>query len=207
MQDAYPWAALAPVAGLAVACLSHATISRLAGGRRQYTLLFLGFVVGLAAMLALSKAALSAWGHSVADSAALLAFNLGAYAALGYGYFHFVNLNMASLRIRMLQELLEAPQGMSREKLLQLYDVEEIVTNRIDRLTRAGQLVEKERRLHGGGRTFLLLARTMDTLRYIVLGRPGAARHGLPIAQAMDRGRKADDRTAEAVGRKRMRSA
>jgi hypothetical protein len=201
MEDAYPWAALAPVAGLAVACLSHVTISRLAGGRRQYTLLFLGFVAGLAAMLALSMAALSALGDSVADSAAILAFNLVAYAALGYGYFHFVNLNMASLRIRMLQELLEAPQGMSREKLLQLYDVEEVVTNRIDRLTRAGQMVEKERRLYGGGRTFLRLARTMDALRYLVLGRSSVGRRGSPIAQAMDRGQKADDRTGEGDGR------
>jgi len=97
--------------------------------------------------------------------------NLSAYAALGFGFFNFVNLNIASLRIRMLQEMAQSPRGMSRCELLACYNIDEVIALRIDRLVRGGHLVERDGRFYSGKLHFLVLARIFDFLRFLIMNR------------------------------------
>ena len=76
----------------------------------------------------------------VPDFLALAGMNLVAYLAFSFGYFNFINLNIASLRIRMLQELAEAGGEMPVEALTGLYNTEEVIALRIDRLASGGHL-------------------------------------------------------------------
>jgi hypothetical protein len=183
--------ALAPVLGLAAYCFSHLVacragrlyvrLSSLTCRSRQagkpdvpkhspYFPLVIGCGCGLAATAAISLAALL-WLHvTLANGLALAAVNLVAYLALAFGYFNFVNLNIASLRIRMIQELAESDGQLPVERLTGLYNTETVIEVRIDRLTRGGHLVERDGRYYSGKRRFLVVARIFDFLRWAILG-------------------------------------
>ncbi len=122
MAAAHALLALAPVLGLATYCVSHLVACRIVGqianlpGIRRignpphgpYFPLVLGCGCGLVVTAAISLAAML-WTHgTLADGVALTGVNAMAYLALAFGYFNFVNLNIASLRIRMIQELAES---------------------------------------------------------------------------------------------------
>ena len=172
MPDDDALLAVAPLAGLAAYCLAHLAVCRVAGRRGPYPPLLAGFLAGLAVAMALSLAALRPRGPSPADAAALAAMNLVAYLALAFGYFNFINLNVASLRIRMLQELLASSGQMSNEALLGCCDAREVAALRIARLVRGGHLREEQGRLHSGQvARFLWIARIFDALRWIILGK------------------------------------
>jgi len=169
MFSAYAWLAVAPILGLAAYCLAHVVACR-SLQRGPYFPLMLGCGCGLAATIAISLAALL-WMHcGAADGLALAGLNLATYLALSFGYFNFVNLNIASLRIRMLQELAESGGRMPAERLAALYNTEAIIALRIDRLTRGGHLVQRQGRYYSGKRRFLIVARIFDLLRCAILG-------------------------------------
>jgi hypothetical protein len=108
--------------------------------------------------------------ENVLDFAALLGMNLVAYLAFSFGYFNFINLNIASLRIRMLQELAESGGEMPVEALTGLYNTEEVIALRIDRLAGGGHLIERQGRFYSGKRQFLIVGRIFDFLRLVILG-------------------------------------
>jgi hypothetical protein len=164
--------ALAPLAGLAAYCLAHLIACRVAGRRGPYPPLAAGFLAGLAAGVAVSLWALRHMATSPADLAALMAMNLVAYLALAFGYFNFINMNVASLRIRMLEELLTCGGRMSKEQLLGCCGAREVAALRIARLVRGGHLVEEQGRFKSGKvARFLRLARVFDAARWIILGK------------------------------------
>lgn len=67
------------------------------------------------------------------------------YLALSFCFWAFLNLNITSLRIRLMRELLyKQEHGLRTEELLQQYSPQELVRRRIERLARAGQIAEKE---------------------------------------------------------------
>jgi hypothetical protein len=170
--------AITPVLGLAVYCLSHLAASRILGSRGPYFPLLVGCGFGLAATLVISAAGLVLMQAQLLDFLALAGMNVVAYLAFSFGYFNFINLNIASLRIRMLQELAEAGGEMPVEALTGLYNTEEVIALRIDRLARGGHLVERQGRFYSGKRKFLIVGRIFDFLRLVILGRraPGRGR-------------------------------
>ena len=103
------------------------------------------------------------------DGLALLAMDLVEYLALAFGYFNFVNLNVASLRIRMLQELAESHGEMPVEALTRLYNTEAVIALRISRLCSGGHLVQRQGRFYIGKRKFLIVGRIFDFLRMMIL--------------------------------------
>ena len=167
----YPMVVLAPVAGLAVDCLAHLVASRPAGRAGPYRPLAIGAACGLAATIAISVVAMLHDRPSKADGAAFLVMNVVAFLALAFCYFNFVNLAVASLRIRMLEELLDSAGSLPRALLLRRYDSSGVIDLRIDRLLRGGHLVETDGRLRSAKVRFLLVARIFEFLRHMILGR------------------------------------
>jgi hypothetical protein len=166
-------AALAPVAGLAVNCLTHIAVTRLGRGGPLGKIM-IGFAVGLVVTAGLCVAALASMEIGAADAVALAALSLATYAALGFGYWSFVNLNMTSLRIRLLQEVQDSPGGLSAAEVGRRYGSEEMLRRRLERLLGNGQYTERAGRFFLGKRTFLCLARLNDFVRLLVLGRTPA---------------------------------
>jgi hypothetical protein len=170
MITAYALVALAPVFGLAAYCISHVVLSRTNRSRGNYYPLVLGCQCGLAVTAAISLAALLGMHCGLADGLALAGLNLTTYLALAFGYFNFVNLNITSLRIRMIQELADSGGRLPADALAGLYNTETIIALRIDRLTRGGHLAQRGGRYYSGKRRFLLVARIFDLLRWAILG-------------------------------------
>ena len=170
MFASYPCLVLAPVVGLAVYCVTHLILTRVLSGRSPYPALVGGFGPGLLATLIVSGAALSKMQSGVADAIGYGLLNLTTYGALGWGYFHFVNLCIASLRIRVLEEIAEAGGTMGKQALLARYNTEGVIALRISRLTAGGHFVLRDGRYYSGKRNFLWVARFFELLRTFILG-------------------------------------
>lgn len=101
-----------------------------------------------------------------------LVANLLIYSALGYGYFHFINLGETARRIRILRELYKASEGLAADEILARYNAQQIVTMRISRLLRNGQIVEHAGRYVVGKPLMLFIARSMAWLKRLLIGKP-----------------------------------
>ncbi len=171
MAGTYPWPVLAPVAGLAADFLCHVLAAWLGGERRPFLCILAGVAGGLLVMAALSVWALAGMGVAMADWLAFLAFNGVTYLALAYGYYNFVQLNITSLRIRILQELLAAEHSLRVDELLEQYGARELVEKRIARLTAGNLIVLKDGRFYGRSSPLLLVARGIHFMKLVVLGK------------------------------------
>lgn len=171
MQDVYPVVASAPALGLVAYCLTQILVARIVPGRSPYHSLKFGFIGGLMVVMVVSGWGVSRMAIVPQDRMGYMTLNLLAYVALAFGYFNFVNLTVASLRIRLLEEIREAGGALSAETLTAAYSSREVVAVRIERLVQGGHLVEKGGRLHSGRLPFLLVARIFDGLRWGIIGR------------------------------------
>lgn len=108
ITDHRPLIAVAPVLGLAVYCLTHVVAARIIRGRSPYPALAIGALAGLVATIAITSLACRRDAVSTVDTLAFVGMNAIASLAFAFGYFNFVNLTVASLRIRILEELADA---------------------------------------------------------------------------------------------------
>jgi putative flippase GtrA len=161
--------AAVPVGGLAADALSHLLLSRLRRRGSYLTNLVLGGLVGLAATLALSVPPALRGGVS-AHVAALVAVDVLTYLALAWCYFHFINILVASLRIRLLREI-AAAGSLAREDILKRYNAEAVIARRLERLVAGGHLERKEGRLIARSPIFLVIFDFFQILKVAVLGR------------------------------------
>jgi hypothetical protein len=175
LANGYPLVVLAPVAGLLAYVVSQVALAQAAPGRSPYVSLSRGFVAGLAVMIIVTALGLGRMQASRNDVIGYGLLNVFCYLALAFGYFNFVNLTVASLRIRLLEELLEAGGGLSAEQLNAVYNVDSVAGLRLDRLVRGGHLVERHGRLVIGRRRFMIVARIFDFLHWLIIdcGHPG----------------------------------
>jgi hypothetical protein len=156
---------LAPVVGLAadavvqIAC-AHAT-------RRMGASIIAGVLLGLATTAICTGLALAA--PSLADAVATWLVSIATYLALAFGYWGFLNLNITSLRIRMLREILSGGDGISRAALIAGYTDEEMLRRRLDRLVGGRQLSYSDGRYRLESQTLLFLARFLMFLRVLLL--------------------------------------
>lgn len=148
-MDAKWFLVSAPIAGLAANVAVQVLVWR--GFPRLGLLksLLLAFAVGLAATSLISVAVCL----KGADGGRILPFllvNGGTYAALGFGYFHFVNLGVTARRPRILREVFEAGGVLPLDDLFVRYSGAHIVGQRMVRLLGSGQVVERDGRYYIG---------------------------------------------------------
>jgi hypothetical protein len=134
--------------------------------------------------VAITLAACSRDATPSIDMLALVGLNIVASLAFAFGYFNFVNLTVASLRIRILEELVDSGGRLSRAALLERYGTSSVADLRLSRLVGGGHLVERNGRLHTGRLQFLLVARIFDGLRWLIFGPAYAAALRRPPATA-----------------------
>jgi hypothetical protein len=149
--------ALLPVYGLLLNVLVQLIAVR--SGFSLLRSIFTGFAAGLLYVL---------WGSRVPVSSP---GDILSYGALGYCYFHFLNLGETARRIRLLRELYEHPGGLSEAELLARYDSRGILAARMERLLSSGQLLLRGGRYYTGSPAVLLIARMTTRLKLIVTGR------------------------------------
>lgn len=170
MHDFYPVVVVAPVLALAAYCVSQILVARITPGSSPYHSLKLGFICGLLVVMTVSSWGVGRMEIGLQSRIGYLAINLLTYLALAFGYFNFVNLTVASLRIRLLEEIRESGGSLPAEALKAAYNSREVVAIRLQRLIQGGHLVEKDGRLHSGRLPFLIVARIFDGLHWFIFG-------------------------------------
>ena len=135
---------LAPCLGLAINTLTHIVLMRLAGWG-MLKAVFAAFFIGLTSTLALTILASS--GSLGVDSWAI-ATNLTIFGALGYCYFHFINMGTTGRRFRIMFELKNTPQGLTLDEIKARYNSSEMIDNRIRRLIDNHQAIRVDGRYH-----------------------------------------------------------
>lgn len=160
---------LAPLAGLAVDVVVQASLSW--AKRTLRASIVAGSACGIGAAIFLSIRALRAAGVGGEDFFALLTLNAITSLMLAFGYFALVNLNATSIRIRILKEIHHCG-AMSRDELARHYDESKLIEDRLERLVREKQMVERDGRCRIEGAPFLLVvARTVAVMKRVVMGR------------------------------------
>jgi hypothetical protein len=165
--------ALTPLAGLAVNVASQVVLCRAVRSLGLLRSLVLGFAVGLLCALGLTLWTGNSLELARTELAAQFLVNGLTTAALGYCYFHFVNLGETARRVRILRELVEAGGSLPRAELLKRYNAQDMVRQRLGRLLRSGQVVVRDGRYVMGKQTVLRMARAVDLVGRLVGLRSG----------------------------------
>jgi len=97
--------------------------------------------------------------------------NIIIYSALGYCYFHFLNLGETARRIRILRELYESEDGLSMDEILKRYNAREIVQRRAGRLIKSGQIMVKNGKYYIGTPALLIMAKIIVAMKLLFLGK------------------------------------
>lgn len=160
-----------PVLGLVLNVLVQVAAFRFLGRVGLLKSIVAGFVAGLIGTLAADVFVLAAAGSGAGQAAAGLLTNAILCAALGYCYFHFVNLGQTARRVRILRELCDAEDGLTMGELLARYAARDMVRLRLERLVNSGQVVLRDGKYFVGRRTVLLMAKSIAALKRLVLGR------------------------------------
>jgi hypothetical protein len=164
---------LSPVFGL----LTNVTI-QLAGCRyaKQRGLLrsiFMGFLSGYVTVLTIEVAYCLAAKLPLLEFIGQIALSTISYVALGYGYFHFINLGETARRVRILTELWESEGGLSMNELLERYNASDIINMRLQRMINNKQIVLRHGRYYIGRPVMLYMAKAMVMMKLILLKRRG----------------------------------
>jgi len=159
---------VAPIGGLAANALSQIASVHIL--RLQPTLsIIVGSLCGLAATFALILLGLTELSPSNAGLADIWLVDSLTYLALAFGFLTFLNLNITSLRIRMLRAILRAGGAVDKSDLLNQYTPAERLHRRLERLRNAGQIRLEENRWRLSSGQVLAMARCIDGLRLLVL--------------------------------------
>lgn len=162
----------APLIGLSANVLAQLFAFRIRSTLGLLRSEYLGFLVGLLSLLAIDGVSLM-WMPLINrfDQAGIFLLTTLTYGALGYSYFHFINLGETARRIRLLRELYDAGGTLTHQQLLDRYSAQEVVNKRINRLLSTGQIICKEQRYFIGSHTVLYIAQIMTTMKKILLGK------------------------------------
>lgn len=170
MGTGYPMVVMSTVLGLAAYSGCHPLLARLWRVASPYPALITGFFPGLIVTTVATVTGLLTMQASFSDWIGYGLLNIVTYAALGWGYFHFVNLCIASLRIRVLEELMEHGGQATAAHLFARYNDDHLIATRIERLVRGGHLRFHANRYTCDKPYFLLTARLFAGLRRVILG-------------------------------------
>jgi hypothetical protein len=130
-----------------------------------------GFGAGLAGLLALGACVAILQGGPWHDRAAILLVNVGAYVALSFCFFAFLNLGVTSIRIRLFSELLHSRHGLSMEQVLSLYDYRKIIELRLERLLKRGQVIKRDGRYFLDSFVLWSIAAVVRSAKILVIGK------------------------------------
>mgnify|MGYP003648282031 CR=1 FL=1 len=112
-----------------------------------------GFTAGIIAFLLITHSSV----FNPSTCAGLLS-----YIALSFCYWAFLNLNLTSLRIRLVRELLkEDGHTLTTENIMQRYSPQELISRRIERL-------EKSKQIQRQGNQWILLSRKLIFIVFVI---------------------------------------
>ena len=163
---------ISPIAGFAVNALVQVGALRWNPRLMLLKSIFVGFFCGLLTVVGVDWFCI--WSHAEYPAMAFSAIsivNILIYGALGYNYFHFINMGETARRIRLIRELHESPEGLTSSEILDRYNAAEIIAVRMRRLMHNGQVLEKDGRYFIGNPTMLKISQVIVFFKWLLLGK------------------------------------
>ena len=158
---------LSPLCGLLTNIITQLSGCRYA---RKWGLLqsvFSGFFCGFVIVLIIEAVYYLATKPSSVELTGQTAVSIMTYIALGYCYFHFINLGETARRIRIVRELRESDNGLSMDELLERYNASEIINVRLERMMRNKQIVLRDGRYYIGRPIMLYIAKVIVMMKLV----------------------------------------
>lgn len=166
-----PWTiTLAPLAGLALTVLTQIVVVHVSRGKVGASII-IGIFCGLAmtlAVIALGCAEAPGATDGFVDTWLL---GSATYLALAFGFWAFLNLNITSMRIRILRQLLRAGGRMGLSDMAVSYTLAERLRRRLERLAKGGQIMCEDGRWRLRSWQVLAIARCVEAWRGFILPR------------------------------------
>lgn len=97
--------------------------------------------------------------------------SLMTYLALSFCFWAFLNLNITSLRIRLIRELLHEPNGLSNDVVLERYSPVELIKRRIIRLEQSGQIKIYQQKWIVHSRALLIFVWVSAFLKWLIVNK------------------------------------
>lgn len=168
MADTYFPQFLIPLIGLAISVISQVLALRFLKWLGVLRSFFAGFICGFLSILFMQGYYL----FIKKDASVYLAVsNILIYFALGYCFFHFINLGETARRIRLLRELYDAPQGLTEEQILLRYNSEGIIKARLDRLLNNKQIILRGEKFYVPGSVMFIISGIIVFMKLMVMGK------------------------------------
>jgi hypothetical protein len=164
---------IAPLAGLALTVFTQIMVVRLSRGKVGASII-IGILGGLAVTLAVIALGRAETLHAADGFVDTWLLGAATYLALAFGFWAFVNLNITSMRIRILRELLRAGGRMALSDMAVLYTPAERLRRRLERLEKGGQIMTEDGRWLLGSWQVLAVAQCVEAMRSLLF--PGRRR-------------------------------
>jgi hypothetical protein len=164
---------IAPLAGLALTMLTEILVAHLLRGKVGASIMT-GMLAGLAVTLAVIAVACTETPRATGGFVDTWLLGVATYLALAFGFWAFLNLNVTSMRIRILRELLRAGGQMILSDMALLYTPAERLRRRLERLEKSGQIMRDDGRWLLGSWQILAVARCVEAMRSLLF--PGRRR-------------------------------
>ena len=132
---------------------------------------FTGFLCGLGIVFITDISYCFSAKLPLMECFAWLSLSTVTYIALGYCYFHFINLGETARRVRIAIELWESEIGLSMDELIKRYSASDIINYRLQRMINNEQIVDRNGAYHIGKATMLWMAKLLVMMKLILLGK------------------------------------
>ncbi|MFC1692237.1 hypothetical protein ACFL1R_01885 [Candidatus Latescibacterota bacterium] len=162
---------ISPLAGLMIDVITQLLICRNIKSIGLLKSIFIGFFCGCITVFIIEILYFLTYEPGIMDFSGSLILNSITYGAFGYGYFHFINLGETARRIRILRELSESENGLTRDELLERYNASAIINIRIRRMINNNQIVLRDGRYYLGKPIMLYMAKAIVIMKLFLLGR------------------------------------
>lgn len=168
----YSWIyIIIPIIGLLINVVVQVTIFRLISKIGLLKSIFLGFGTGVLIVVFGEIYNVFVAPLSLIDFVSILIVNLITYSALGYCYFHFINLGETARRIRILREIYDSGYGLTEREILARYNAKQIIDIRLSRLLNNAQVLYKNGRYYIGNPTMLFISKIIVGMKSVLLGK------------------------------------
>ena len=170
-MDVYWFDLMAPLSSFCINVFSQVLIFRMNPSFGLLKSEYVGFVSGLIMLALLHAYSFVEYLRLIEDIYPILLANYLIYAALGYCYFHFINLCLTARRIRLVRDLYKSVNGLSISEILEEYNAKKMVAIRLQRLLDSGQIIFLDGKYYIGKPIILFAANCMIALKQIFLGK------------------------------------
>lgn len=160
-----------PVIALGINVIAQIVIFKLDKRHKLLRSVFMGFAAGVLSAGAIESFIVLTTSASIKKFIPALFVDITTYFALGYCYFHFINMGESARRVRLLRELDAAPGGLTEEQIFSKYSAKEIVNIRLTRLLNNKQIILRGERYYAANSTMLFISKALAFMKLIISGK------------------------------------